>query len=360
MGIGLVIDFILSILRIATWAVPLAIGLAFLLRKADSYEDSYAMSRFKGMGVSLSAYKLLFRAFGAVMVAAAAALFYIMHMDTDQEPDDADDFWKKIDQTKSSDSVFRTAMLIGAIAIPARMGSTRFPGKPLAKLGGKRVIEWVYERCAASKMAEGAFILTDSPEIRDFAGSIGAKCIMTSPECKNGTERIVEALPEIGAEFIVNVQGDEPFVPTQLIDSIFELRAKTSCGLATAATPIEDPGELFNPNNVKVLTNAAGEAIYFSRSPLPYVRGESDPAEWLRRTRYLKHIGIYGYSREALEKYSALPPSRLEACESLEQLRFLDAGMRFSLVESGYRVVGIDTPEDLERAEGMLSAESGA
>ena len=141
-----------------------------------------------------------------------------------------------------------------------------------------------------------------------------------------------------------------------MIDSIFEIRSRTHCEIATAATPIADAEELFNPNNVKVLTNASGQIIYFSRSPLPFVRGENDKNMWLKKRKYLKHIGIYGYSREALQKYAKLPKSSLETCESLEQLRFIDAGIPMSLVESDYKVVGIDTPEDLEKAQKMLEA----
>ena len=196
-----------------------------------------------------------------LLIAAAAAIFYYVHLSENISlPDDEKDFWNEIDKSKGANAIFKTAMLLsGAIAIPTRMGSTRFPGKPLAMLGSKRVLEHVYEKCLSSKNAQGVFILTDSPEIDAFAKSIGANCIMTSPECQNGTERIVEALEKINAEFIVNVQGDEPFIPPSLIDSIFEIRSRTHCEIATAATPIADAEELFNPNNVKVLTNASGQ-----------------------------------------------------------------------------------------------------
>ena len=349
----MIFKILLAIIQIALWSIPACIGIAMIIRGRESYEDSFVNSTLRQNGVSLKKYILIFKLLGVFLILIAAALFYYIHLHESMPAVN-----KEVEEFFKSDNseIFKTAMLLsGAIAIPTRMGSTRFPGKPLARLGSKRVLEHVYEKCLASKNAQAVFILTDSPEIEAFAKTIGANCLMTSPQCQNGTERIVEALEKIGAEFIVNVQGDEPFIPPSLIDSIFEIRAKTNCEIATAATPIEDPGELFNPNNVKVLTNAAGQAIYFSRSPLPYVRGESDPAKWLERRKYLKHIGIYGYSKSALQKYAALPKSSLESCESLEQLRFIDAGIPMALVESGYKVVGIDTPEDLQKAEAMLN-----
>ncbi len=348
-------DIILSILQIAIWVIPASFGIAFLIRSSDSYEESYSRSSWNMWGVSLRKYRMFFRIFGLVLMILAALLFYFIHIYKPANGmDEYNDFWNKVDETKGQNLIFKTAMLLTAIAIPARMSSTRFPGKPLAMLGGKRVLERVYEKCASSKKAQKAFILTDSKEIEDFAKSIGANCILTSPTCQNGTERIVEAMPKIDAKFIVNVQGDEPFIPPALIDSIFELHEKTGCQVATAATPICDTEELFNPNNVKVLTNSSGEVIYFSRSPLPYVRGAKSEAEWLERTKYLKHIGIYGYTQQALEQYSKLTRSRLELCENLEQLRFVDAGIKIALVESDYKVVGIDTPEDLAHAEELL------
>ncbi len=347
---------LITSLEIALWAIPACIGIAMLIRGKESYEDSYINSVWRANGISKNKYILIFRLIGLILLAIASVLFYCLHLrESIHIPSDEQDFWNEIDSTKGANSIFKTAMLLtGAIAIPTRMGSTRFPGKPLAMLGSKRVLEHVYEKCLSSKNAESVFILTDSPEIDDFAKSIGANCIMTSPECQNGTERIVEALDKINADFIVNVQGDEPFIPPSLIDSIFDIHSKTNCEIATAATPITDPEELFNPNNVKVLTNAAGQIIYFSRSPLPFVRGE-EQANWLNKRKYLKHIGIYGYSKEALKKYATLPKSSLETCESLEQLRFIDAGINMSLVESDYKVVGIDTPEDLAKAQAMLS-----
>jgi len=245
-----------------------------------------------------------------------------------------------------------------ALAIPARMASTRFPGKPLATLGSKRVLEHVYESCKKSIYANNVYILTDSSEISDFAKGINANCIMTSPQCQNGTERIVEALDKISEDFIINVQGDEPFIPSTLIDSMIALRQKTNCDLITCASPIKNALELTNPNIVKVLKNSEGKVLYFSRSPLPFVRGEPDHSKWLQKTSFFRHIGIYGYSRNVLEKYGTFKSSALENCEMLEQLRFIDNGFEFSLIESNYESIGIDTPQDLENATQLLKTKN--
>lgn len=346
---------VITIIQIALWILPCCIGLAMILRRRESYEESYRVSTLRETGISFEKYRNIFRGFGVFLIIIGFLIFYWIHI-WENIPDMDDDFWKQIENNKDSGTLLKSALILGAIAIPARMGSTRFPGKPLAKLGNKRVLEHVYERCLASKNAEAVFILTDSPEIEDFAKTINAKCIMTSPDCQNGTERIIEALAQIDAEFIVNVQGDEPFIPPSLIDSLFDLHKKSGGEIVTAATPISDPAELPNPNCVKVLTNSAGEILYFSRYPLPYVRGAENFSKWLEQRKYLKHIGIYGYAKSALLKYNTLPQSSLERCESLEQLRFIDAGIKMKLVETDYKVVGIDTPEDLAQAQKMLSS----
>ena len=247
-------------------------------------------------------------------------------------------------------------MVLGAaIAIPARMGSKRFPGKPLAMLGGKAVLERVYDNCRKCERAEKIVILTDSAEIMEFADKIGAPAIQTSPKCASGTERIVEAFDEINANFVVNVQGDEPFISPALVDSIIEAHENSKVDLVTAVSKISDGQMLLNPNVVKVLRGADGSAIYFSRTPLPYVRGEPNADEWLKRCDYWRHIGIYGYSAKAVARYAALPESAMERCEMLEQLRFIAAGYKFDVVETEYESIGIDTPADLAAAEEFLS-----
>ncbi|MFI3290555.1 MAG: 3-deoxy-manno-octulosonate cytidylyltransferase [Opitutales bacterium] len=239
-----------------------------------------------------------------------------------------------------------------AIAIPTRMTSTRFPGKALALLGGMTVLERVYRKCMAVEQAKGnVYILTDSDEIMQFAKKIGAKAILTSPKCNNGTERIVEALSQIDADFIVNVQGDEPFIPTELISALMDKYSETKCLLSTAVSKISQAQDLDNPNIVKVLRNGLGKIIYFSRQALPYQREEKNKSKWLNNCDYFRHIGIYGYSKEVLKKYNDLPESILEKNEFLEQLRFVDADYSFECVETKYLSIGIDTPQDLEEAE---------
>ena len=344
-----------TIFEVAVVAVPLFVACLFLLRTSESYNESYDTSRLRFWGISKSKYRLFFRALGVLCLLVAAFAIYknYFYEGSDQNIENRE-FWEDIEK-KSKNGVFMNAMLLGAaIAIPARMASTRFPGKPLALLGGKAVIERVYESCLKSERAEKAVILTDSLEIMEFADKIGAPAIMTSPKCRSGTERIIEAFGEINAEFVVNVQGDEPFISPKLIDSLIEAHTATNCELVTAGSRITDARTLINPNVVKILRDNSGKAAYFSRTPLPYVRGEASPEKWLERCDYWRHIGIYGYSAKALARYDSLPVSKMEQCEMLEQLRFVAAGYNFEIVETEYESIGIDTPEDLEAAEKFL------
>ena len=345
---------LMSILEVATIGVPLFVALIFLLRSNESYADSYEISRLRFAGFSKSQYAWFFRIIGLICLAIALFAVYNNYIsEPNAEFDESKEFWEDID--KRSKNVFSMAMMLGAaIAIPARMGSSRFPGKPLALLGGKAVIERVYESCKKSEYAEKVVILTDSLEIIEFADKIGTPAIMTSEKCNSGTERIIEAFEKIDAEFVVNVQGDEPFISPKLIDAIIETHRATNCEIVTAVSKIEDAQTLINPNVVKVLRDGDSKALYFSRSPLPYMRGESNPQKWLERMDYWRHIGIYGYSAKALARYDSLPVSKMEKCEMLEQLRFVAAGYKFELVETRYQSIGIDTPADLEAAEEYL------
>ncbi len=353
---------LLSVLRtaleVASYLIPSVAGIYFLFRGAESYADSYDRSRLKFAGMSLRAYKILFRLFGVLLLAIASVIVWNFYSEEEMIGSDKKDFWNDIKEREEKEGdglLFKVSFMPFAIAIPARMASSRFPGKPLAKLGGKTVLERVCERCAESKLAGGHItVLTDSEDIFSHAQSIGVKCVMTPQTCSCGTERIIAAIDEIGAQFIVNVQGDEPFIEGALIDAIIEKRIDTGAELVTAAHKISDPSELPNPNVVKVLRDGGGRVLYFSRSPLPYVRGEADFSKWLEKADYWRHIGIYGYSRAALEKYSTLPHSELEDCEKLEQLKFVSAGYSFALVETNYKSIGIDTPADLAAAEEYL------
>ena len=343
-----------TILEICTFVIPLFIALILLFRTSESYYESYENSKFKFVGFSKKQYALAMRLIGIIcLVVGLFAVYRNYFYEPIPEFQESTDFWKDIE--KKSGEPIKSAMLLGAaIAIPARMGSTRFPGKPLAFLGGKAVIERVYENCKKCELADKVVILTDSAEIMEFADKIGAPAIQTSAQCQSGTERIIEAFDEIDADFIVNVQGDEPFISPKLVDSIIETHRNTRVDLVTAASKIGDAQTLINPNVVKVLRGGDGSAIYFSRSPLPYMRGESNIDEWLKRCDYWRLIGIYGYSAKAIARYASLPVSKMEKCEMLEQLRFIASGYKFEIVETKYESIGIDTPADLAAAEEFL------
>ena len=343
-----------TIFEIASFVVPFFVALVLLARSGDSYRESYEISKLRFLGFTRSQYIAFFRVLGILfLLLGAFAVYRNYFYEPNPELQESADFWKDINNRENLP--IKSAMPLGAaIAIPARMGSSRFPGKPLALLGGKAVIERVYESCMKCERAEKVVILTDSVEIVEFADKIGAKSVMTSPKCASGTERIVEAFEEINADFVVNVQGDEPFISPALVDSVIEAHANTNVDLVTAASKISDAQTLINPNVVKVLRGNDGSAVYFSRAPLPYVRGESNPAEWLARCDYWRHIGIYGYSAKAIARYASLPVSKMEKCEMLEQLRFIAAGFKFEVVETQYESIGIDTPADLVAAEEFL------
>ncbi len=352
------VKIIFNILEVGMIVVPLAFGLFFLLRTGASYEERYNSSKMRFWGFSRSTYTLFFRFIGLVLLSIAVAISYFRYFaPADPEQNERKKFMDDIN-AKTNENNYAVLLLGAAIAIPTRMGSTRFPGKPLAMLGGKTVLERVYQQCLKSKLAQKAVILTDSSEIIDYAKTINAPAIMTSPTCNSGTERIIEAFDEIGAEFVVNVQGDEPFISPELIDALIQKRNSTNCDLVTAASKIDNVEALTNENVVKVLRADDGKAIYFSRSAIPHIRGEADYSKWLERTSYWRHIGIYGYSKNALEKYAGFGACTLEKCEMLEQLRFISNGMNFEVVSTEYESIGIDTPADLAAAEEFLKRQA--
>ena len=240
--------------------------------------------------------------------------------------------------------------------IPARYASTRFPAKPLAMLGGKRVIERVYEQVTG--VLDDAVVATDDERIFDAVRAFGGKVEMTSTEHRSGTDRCWEAYCKQGGEFdvVVNVQGDEPFIqPSQLLalKSCFD---NESIDIATLVKPFaESDGleALENPNSPKVVLDNEGRAVYFSRSVIPYLRGV-ERERWLAEHTFYKHIGIYGFRTDVLRAVTALPQSTLEKAESLEQLRWLENGYKIGVGISNVETIGIDTPEDLARAEEWL------
>ncbi len=241
--------------------------------------------------------------------------------------------------------------------IPARYASTRFPGKPLAMLGGKTVIQRVYEQATA--ILDEAYVATDDERIYQAVESFGGKAVITRADHKSGTDRLEEAATKIGtnADVIINIQGDEPFIQTSQIETLMHLFDDPTTQIGTLGKPFESIEAINNPNSPKIVCDRRGFALYFSRSVIPYVRG-AEPTTWLEHFPYLKHLGIYAYRREVLHEVTQLPQSSLEKAESLEQLRWLENGYRIRVGLTNVETVGIDTPEDLQRAEDFLQQQA--
>ncbi len=240
-------------------------------------------------------------------------------------------------------------MIRTVAVIPARYASTRFPGKPLVKIAGKPMIQWTCEKAAQSKV-DRVIVATDDLRIKECVESFGFEVAMTSEHHQSGTDRIAEAVKGIEAEIIINLQGDEPMLPSAVINQLVDIMvAMPSLEMATVAVPIAvDSEEYTNPNNVKVVTDQKGRALYFSRSPLPYFRNK--PVH----SQCLIHWGIYGYRRSFLEKFVKWPQGELEKIESLEQLRALENGASIQVSIAHERALGVDTPEDLIKVEKYL------
>ncbi len=241
--------------------------------------------------------------------------------------------------------------------IPARYASTRFPGKPLAVLGGKTVIQRVYEQ--VSSLLDEVYVATDDERIFQAVESFGGRAVMTRTDHKSGTDRIEEVAEKIGsdADVIINVQGDEPFIQPSQIETLMHLFDAPETQIGTLGKRFETIEGVENPNSPKIVTDNRGFALYFSRSSIPYVRG-IDRNLWLEAYPFLKHLGIYAYRREVLREITQLPQGRLEKAESLEQLRWLENGYRIRVGLTDVETVGIDTPEDLQRAEEFLAQQA--
>jgi 3-deoxy-manno-octulosonate cytidylyltransferase (CMP-KDO synthetase) len=233
--------------------------------------------------------------------------------------------------------------------IPARFASTRFPGKPLVMIAGKTMIQRVYEQaCQCQKLTE-VIVATDDQRIADEVLKFGGKVTLTSSKHQSGTDRCAEvATQHPDFDVIINIQGDEPFINPEQIDLLISCFNTPEVQLATLIKTIDKPDDLFNVNSPKVLINHLQQAIYFSRQTIPYLRNYPE-TEWLNQHQYYKHIGIYGYQREALLAVTKLAPSSLEQAESLEQLRWIENGYKIQTRVSHHETVAIDTPEDLER-----------
>lgn len=240
------------------------------------------------------------------------------------------------------------------VLIPARFQSTRFPGKPLALLGGKPVIQWVYENSAHA--VDNVWVATDDERIFKVVESFGGKAVYTHSNHKSGTDRCSEAAQlleqDVNFDAVINVQGDEPFVRAEQIEqlmSCFDAETK----IATLIREIDNADELFNPNRPKVVLDKNNYALYFSRSPVPFVRGEKE-GNWHLYHQFWSHIGMYAYTREVLQEITLLAPGKLEKAEALEQLRWLENGYSIKTAVTNFQSIGIDTPADLQAAEMLL------
>jgi 3-deoxy-manno-octulosonate cytidylyltransferase (CMP-KDO synthetase) len=242
--------------------------------------------------------------------------------------------------------------------IPARYGSTRFPGKPLIDINGKSMVCRVYEQALLSGIFESIIVATDDHRIIEHVKSAGHRAVMTSSAHRSGTDRCLEALDiqrqstGMDFDFVINLQGDEPFIPPDNIRQVAVLLAEQQARIASLVKPVTRREDIFNPNVVKAVFNANYHAQYFSRSPIPYLR-ETPETQWAMKKAHFKHIGIYGYRSEVLREICQLPPGRLETAESLEQLRWLEAGIPIRLDVTTLESISIDTPEDLLKITNM-------
>lgn len=234
--------------------------------------------------------------------------------------------------------------------IPARFASTRFPGKPLVNLKGKPLLQWVIEGALTSREISEVYVATDDQRIADIAKKNGVKALMTRPECSTGTDRIFEATRDLDYDVVLNIQGDEPMITREYIDPLaLAFRQNAELDMATLAHPLTSE-DVENLNAVKVVTNFRGEALYFSRFPIPYSREKHHDAHPSAQ----KHIGLYGYSRQFLKKFCSSEQALIEKSESLEQLRALYLGARIKVLSVAKPTYGVDTPEDLQKLESLL------
>ena len=235
--------------------------------------------------------------------------------------------------------------------IPARFSSTRLPGKPLADIHGRPMIEHVYRRACEASSLSRVIVATDDVRVFEAVRAFGGDVLMTSPHHRTGSERVAEVAAQIGDDLVVNVQGDEPLLaPAMIDDAVAACVADSSLVMSTVRTRITDPAEIASPAVVKVVIDLRGRALYFSRAAVPFLRDPGTPVTWY------KHVGLYVYRRDFLLAFAALPPTPLEQSESLEQLRALEHGYAIMTVESRHEALGVDTPDDLDRVRRLLAA----
>jgi len=237
------------------------------------------------------------------------------------------------------------------VVIPARYGSTRLPGKPLVSLNGQPMIQRVYERAKSARRVDRVIVATDDDRIVKAVTSFGGEARMTRPDHRTGTERVAEVAAHVEGEVFVNVQGDEPLLDPAAVDTaVSALLEEPQAVVATVATPIKVPGDIMDPNVVKVVLDFDDNALYFSRAPIPWVRDTGSAIQ----VRHLKHLGLYVFQREALLEYPTLPQGELERIEQLEQLRWLENGSKIRVAEVEHDAISVDVPEDVPRVEKLL------
>jgi len=240
------------------------------------------------------------------------------------------------------------------VVIPARYGSTRLPGKPLVLLAGKPMIQRVYERAKLAKQANQVIVATDDERIVKAVEAFGGEARLTRTDHRTGTERVAEVAAHVEGDIFVNVQGDEPLLDPAAVDAaVSSLLEEPAASISTVATPIKTPGDIMDPNVVKTVLDFDGNALYFSRAPIPWVRDTASKT----LVRHLKHLGLYVFQREALLEYATLPQGELERIEQLEQLRWMENGWKIRVAEVEHDAVSVDVPEDVGRVEKLLQGQ---
>ncbi|MFC1556635.1 3-deoxy-manno-octulosonate cytidylyltransferase [candidate division KSB1 bacterium] len=247
---------------------------------------------------------------------------------------------------------FKNSRAVGII--PARYASSRFPGKPLALIAGRPMIRHVYENAVRAGELSDLLVATDDERIADCVREFGGSYVLTDPEIQTGTERVAAAAESIDADIILNIQGDEPLVPSSLLDELVRTLREDDVPVCTPVVEIDSPDDIFDVNQARVVFDNSLHALYFTRAPIPFNRDNSDRLTWLKDAPYWKHIGIYCFRRDFLFKFVSMPEGGLEKAEKLEQLRILENGFKIRVVKTSYRPVCVDVPEDIKRVETAL------
>lgn len=254
-------------------------------------------------------------------------------------------------------------VLRALVIIPARYESTRFPGKPLAPLRDKPLVQWVWSAARSAKLVNRVIVATDDARIQDAVAGFGGEAVMTPQDCPSGSDRAARVAAELDTDVVVNVQADEPLITGSSIDALIRAFSDPTVEVTTLREPFTTAGDLFDPNQVKVVSSPEGNALYFSRSPIPYLRGKGHLTSDFRTALFArpqacegfwKHVGVYAYRRDVLLQFARIAPTPLESLESLEQLRLLETGRSIRVLDADFRSVGVDTPQELRRAAQAL------